>query len=329
MARNMPMNICKKIFKHLILIPSSFVAISCDSSDPVQIEKVDSAVLLSDDELTRHNKDKTQNINTKVFFFGFDLRSSPQEDAAQYLPFLNYLNEKTGYVFKLHFTPQSETIIDEIGQNKVQFAAMGATSFIEANIRYGVIPLVRGLNLKGKAEYRSFFVSKYNSSINNLNNTDGLRLSFGNKNSTQGHLIPRIILYKNMIDLNSFKTYQYTGSHQNCAESVVSNEADICGMQDQLAIELAQRRLVKIIHRSRYYPSSGIVANKNVPENVIVKVTSALLDFKPTGKHKDGLYNWHKTEMPRGFIKTRQNDYAELRKWLLKFDFITNQNKKK
>jgi len=323
------MNKSKQFFKYLILILPSSVTISCDSSEQVQIETVDSSVLLSDTELTRYSKDKTEKKNTKIFYFGFDLRSSPQEDVAQYLPFLKYLSEKTGYVFKLHFTPQSETIIDEIGQNKVQFAAMGATSFIAANMQYGVIPLVRGLNLKGKAEYRSFFVSKYNSPISNLNNTDGLRLSFGHKNSTQGHLIPRIILYKHMIKLNSFKSYQYTGSHQNCAESVVSNEADICGMQDQLATELAQRRLVKIIHRSRYYPSSGIVANKNVPESVIIKVTSALLNFKPTGKHKDGLYNWHKTEMPRGFIKSRQDDYAELRKWSLKFGFITNLNQKK
>jgi ABC-type phosphate/phosphonate transport system substrate-binding protein len=57
-----------------------------------------------------------------VLRFGFALRSSPQEDARQYLPFLQYLEEATGHAFELHFTLPDEHSIDNLGAEVVQFA---------------------------------------------------------------------------------------------------------------------------------------------------------------------------------------------------------------
>ncbi len=67
--------------------------------------------------------------------------------------------------------------------------------------------------------------------------------------------------------------------------------------------ELAKKGLVRILHTSRYYPSSGIAANKDVQKEVLAKVKQALIDFQPKGHDADGLYNWNKTEMPYGFVE--------------------------
>ncbi len=306
-----------------LLLLWTLSACDSDSADNVTILSVDSSDRLSDAELQRLQK-KMQFSDGKEhsYRFGFDLRASAQEDTAQYLPFLKYLERATGYHFQLYFTPRSSSSADELGQNHAQFAAMGATSFLHAQARYGAISLVRGLNQFGKAEYQSVFVVAPDSNIRSIEDIRGQRLAFGARDSTQGHLIPRIMLANRGIGLDDLAAYSYTGSHQLCAEAVLSGKADVCGMQDQLAKKLAAEGLVKIIYFSRFYPSSGIVASQSVPDAVRAKVRQALLDFEPLGKDSKGLYHWDRTEMPRGFVASSDSDYVELRQWLIKLGFM-------
>jgi len=327
---------CRGIPAALCLVMSLLTGlVACDSSSDIPVQQVAEDIRLNDNELQQlqsedlHQKQHRENLKHEhqVFNFGFDLRSSPQEDAAQYLPFLEYLEKTTGYHFQLHFTPKNSTTADELGQSKVQFASMGATSYLDAQSRYEVVSLVRGINHQGKAEYQSVLVVKNNSPIRSIKDFKGRSFAFGSRSSTQGHLIPRIMLRKQGLSLKDLSRYGYTGSHQNCAEAVVAGKYDICGMQDQLAEKLVQRGLVRIIYRSAFYPSSGIVVNRDVPQEVTDKVKKALLGFYPQGKHRKGLYNWDQTEMPRGFLATDEKDYSDLKQWSIQLGFLKNKKK--
>ena len=271
-------------------------------------------VRFNDGELAAMRVSDTPPENT--YYFGFDLRNSPQEDARQYLPFLKYLGNATGVNFRLRFTPKDSRIVDDLGEGKVQFAAIGAISFIQAHEKYAVIPLARGLNSDGRAHYRSVIVRRPDSPLRALADLRGRRVAFGARTSTQGHIIPRIELLKQHIELDDLGGYQYTGSHKNCADAVLRDLADACGMQDTLADLLIQRKLVRELYRSSYYPSSGIAANSQVPFELIEKVKQALLDFDPQGPIAGDLYHWHLTEMPRGFTTADVSDYRELADWL-------------
>ena len=267
-------------------------------------------------------------LNKNAYYFGFDLRAGPQEDARQYLPFLDYLEKATGYQIKLKFTPTNSSIIDELGQGNIHFAAIGADTYLKAHEAYGVTSLVRGKNQLSEASYRSMIVVSPDSSIKSIKDIKNKRFAFGNINSTQGHLIPRIILTKNNIALNNLAAYEYTGSHRNCANAVITQKYDACGLQDTMALALSKKGQVKILHKSRYYPSSGIAANVNVDKDILNKMLNALLKFDPLNKHKSNLYNWHKTEMPKGFEIAKPSDYAELREWSIKLGMLSpSQNK--
>jgi len=302
----------------IILLVSTLLIVSCDSKNNEVKHDLDDLISIpkTTEQNSRVNKENT-------FNFGFDLRASPQEDARQYLPFLNYLEKETGYRFKFHFTSKAHNIVDELGKNHVQFAAIGATSLILANRQYGVIPVVRGLNLQNKAEYQSFFVVLPSSKIQHLADISGKHFAFGSRSSTQGYLIPRIVLSKSEIELESFASITFTGSHVNCANSVISGRKDVCAMQDTMARSMVKQGLLRTIHTSDYYPSSGIAANKDVPKEVLKKVRKALLDFKPKGKDMVDLYNWDKTEMPLGFVEANMSDYDDLYKWSVSFNFIS------
>lgn len=316
-------------FCSILFLAALTTLTSCDSpTDDIPVQKVDDQSQLSDTELQQQQNEQSANKadGVKEFYFGFDLRGSPQEDAAQYVPFLDYLETATGYHFKLHFTPKNSTTADELGMNTTQFASMGATSYLKASSQYEVASLVRGINHQGKAEYQSVFVARPDSPIDSIKDIRGRKLAFGSEDSTQGHLIPRIMLADNNISLEDLKAYGYTGSHQKCAESVVSGKYDVCGMQDQLAKTLAGQGILKIFHSSNFYPSSGIAANKSVPAEIINSVKQALIDFKPLGIHREGLYHWERTEMPGGFVAASEIDYAELLKWSIHFGFLVEES---
>lgn len=287
----------------------------CDSATP-DVPELDLAQRTVE-PATREARPRTDNL----LRFGFDPRASLEEDTRQYLPFLAYLERATGLRFKLHFSGDVP-IAEELGEGTVDFAAIGATSYILARERHQAIPLVRGLNALDKAEYQSKIVVRVDSPIRTLSALRGRRFAFGNVDSTQGHLIPRILLSQAGLTLEDLGSYVYTGSHRNCADTVVSGKADACGMQDTLADLLVAQGRLRVLVTSDYFPSSGIAASPRTAPQAIEKVRQALLAFDPTGKHRAGLYNWEQTEMPLGFTAASPGDYAELRRWMIRFDML-------
>ncbi len=299
----------------LVCVLAVFVVAGCDEH---HTREIDLRERIQDAELVMIEPEK----EGEIFHFGFDLRGSPDEEAMQYLPFLKFLKEATGLTFELRFTPKGSLIEDELGTGKIQFAALGSGSYLQAHAKYGVIPLVRGVNDEGRAEFQSVIFVAADSPIQSISELRGKRFAFGKSNSTRGHLIPLIVMFENGISLNDLADYEFTGSHYNCVNSVVNGRFDAGGIQDILGERLVEEGLIRIIHTSEYYSSSGIATNKDVSPDVIDKVKRALLDFDPAGKDAEGLYHWERTEMVNGFIEAHDEDYANLREWSIRLGVL-------
>lgn len=260
----------------------------------------------------------------KGFVFSFDPRSSPQEDARQYQPLLDYLNRRTGYTFTLRFTPRDNSLAEELRQGQIHLAAAGAVTYLQAAAQEPrVTPLVRGKNSNGEVFYRAAIVVRPESPIHTVADLRGHSLAFGATDSTQGHLIPRIMLAQNGIRLDQLASHAYTGSHQNCADAVISHYFDACGMQDTLAERLAREGRLRIVQYSGYYPSSGIIAGPLLPAEARDKIRQALIDFDPIGRDRPGLYHWERTEMPTGFSAADTREYEELKQRLTELDLLS------
>ncbi|MBT5456008.1 MAG: PhnD/SsuA/transferrin family substrate-binding protein, partial [Rhodospirillaceae bacterium] len=224
-----------------------------------------------------------------------------------------YLEHETGHHFRLHFNTQTNRLSDDLAEGHVDLAAVGAVSYIRALEDGGAVPLVRGLNSEGRASYTSVIVVAPNGGIAALDDLRGMRFAFGSEDSTQGHLIPRIVLNEAGIALTDLASHEFTGSHQSCANAVISGSADACGMQDTLGLLLVKQGRLRVLHQSSEYPSSSIAAAIGMPPDVRKKIIRALLAFDPTGRHAATLYNWHRTEMPNGFARAEPGDYDNLR----------------
>jgi len=259
----------------------------------------------------------------EIIYFGFDLRLGPKEDAAIYAPFLEYLSNETGQTFRIHFTPEYESIQDNLGENITQFAILEPINYLKAHEKYGVICLVQGGNAEGQGAYRSAIVTHPDSNISKIKDLNKQKtFCFGSFYSTRGHLIPRKMLNDERIILINLKKYTYTGSHSECAASVISGEHDAGGIKDTLAISLQNEGKLKIIAFSDYYPGSGVSANKDVDPAIREAVKEALLSFDPKGEDAKNQTKWNKTEMPYGFIEVNHSDYTQLRELAEKYEII-------
>ena len=305
------MTITMKIFKNWAIAFAIFlsfaVVLSCGRGEEGQ--KVDLDKRVSDVNQLVKPTDMDKSLK-----FCFDPRLDPREEIKTYGSFLDYLEKETGLDFTLLFSKGYQETIENIGTGKAQFAIIGGLSFLKAEHNYGVSMLAKGQDRNEKGDYRAAIIVKKSSPIKNLSQLKGHTFAFGSKCSTQGHLIPRYMLEKEGVLLTDLNKYVFTGSHWDCSRAVIKGEVSAGGIQDTLAFRLEKEGAIRIIALSDYYPRSGIAVNKDVSEEIAGKVKRALLQFDPTGKHKDGLTHWNKTEMPGGFSDVKQQNYYVLKK---------------
>ncbi|GAB6151525.1 phosphate/phosphite/phosphonate ABC transporter substrate-binding protein [Desulfosporosinus burensis] len=257
-------------------------------------------------------------VTSPVYTFSYDRRMDPAEDVKMYATFLKYLETATGYNFELRPMAPNQNLIEELGAGRVDIAAIGTLSYLKAHQKYGVRAVVRGITEQGKAEYRALIITSSNSKLRSLHDLQGKTFTFGSDTSTQGYLIPLIMLTEAGVNLTDLTGYTFAGSHFDTANAVISGRYAAGGIQDTLGRELANKGLVRILAESDEFPSSTISVSPSLPADVVKKVQEALLEFAPEGKDKGILYHWDQTEMPLGFVSTDDQDFEKARTWAVR-----------
>lgn len=256
--------------------------------------------------------------------FGFDRRLELKEDIKMYSSLIDYLREETGYEFELHVTPSDSRIVDELGNGKVDIAAVGTLGYLQANELYDADILARGLNDSGDDTYRAAIITLPDSPIDHLTDLIGKSFAFGDNASTQGNLIPSLMLSGEGISLGDLGNYQHFSSHSEVADAVLRGDFDAGSIQDTLASYLESKGLIKVLAISDKYPRSGIVVSSSMAEETekMQAIRDALLDFDPKGKNSKGIYRWDMTEMPGGFTSADSADYEDVRRMAAAFGLL-------
>jgi phosphonate transport system substrate-binding protein len=304
----------KVIFRALI-IPFLVLSVSChDREKPRKVSLYKRSTFSKDD----HPSVDTE----KIIRFGFDLRLGPKDDVKIYSSFLHYLEVNTGYKFTIRFTEGYEDTAKNLGKGITDLAAIGSVNYIIAKNKYNVDCLVMGLNNDRRPEYRAVIFTKPNSSIKYLKDLRGKSFAFGNKYSTQGHIIPRKMLEDAGLSLADLKDYAFTGSHKNTVLAVINGKYDAGGIQDNLANRLVKEGKIKIIAISKPYPSSLIAYNKGLSSSTLKKIKNVLLSFDPKGRDAPFLIDWEKTEMPGGFTECSEERLREVESLVIRYKLL-------
>ena len=258
---------------------------------------------------------------SRIINISFDLRRTVEEDALSYLSLIKYLENKTGYSFKLILPGQTKYKDNYPLNEHIDIAIVGAATAIKGiENKWHVI--LRGYTEDMELEYRSVLITPIISDINSINDIKGKNIAFGDYYSTQGHLIPRIEMEKLDITLKELSSFIYTSSHHNCIHGVYKGEYDAGFVQDILAEKRAEQNIIKIVWYSDYYPISCIILSPFLNDTITSAIKEALLELKPLSNDSLILYKWDETEMAGGFTDGCNDDYRELLEWAIKLNIL-------
>lgn len=199
-------------------------------------------------------------------------------------PLQTYLGDALGVPVKLIITKDYNATIDGLGNGSIDFATLGAVSYVKAHKLFGVAPLVQRDIDK---QFHSVFFTQASSEIKTIADLKGKRFAFGDVVSTSGSVIPYRLLVEGGLDPNKdLEWFRYTGSHAATVQAVAAGVAD-AGSADETVFKalIAEGKVdgskVRVFYTSPPFVDYVWVARKDVPEDLQKKFTDAFLKLTP------------------------------------------------
>lgn len=226
-------------------------------------------------------------------------------------PLRNYLAKAVGSNVELIIPTNYNATVEALGNGSLDFAYLGALTYVKAHERYNVIPLVQR---SADKNFHSLFITQSGSSIHKLADCKGKRFAFGDINSTSGHLIPFDELRNAGINADSDMQVRYTGSHAATAKAVEAGAADAGALDETVYHSMVSEgkvdgNKVRVFLTSPPFVDYVWVARSNVGASERDGFIKAFLGLKE-GKD-DAILN-----ILRGkdFVRADDAEYANIRK---------------
>ncbi|HME07269.1 MAG TPA: phosphate/phosphite/phosphonate ABC transporter substrate-binding protein [Bryobacteraceae bacterium] len=233
-----------------------------------------------------------------------------QVSIEQKAPLRDYLAKALGEPVKLIIPTNYNATVEALGNGSLDFAYLGALTYLKAHERYGVVPLVQRSIDK---QFHSVFVTQAGSSVKSLADTKGKSFAFGDINSTSGHLIPYRELKKAGVDADRDLKFRYTGSHPATLKAVETGASDAGALDETVYKTMtgdgtANASKVRVFHTSEPFVDYVWVARKEVNPAHRDKFANAFLSLK--AGHNDDIL-----EILRGkeFVRVNDSEYDSVR----------------
>ena len=181
-------------------------------------------------------------------------------------PLRNYLSKSLGIAVNLIIPTSYNATVEGLGNNSLDFAYLGALTYVKAHQSYRVIPLVQR---EADKHFHSVFVTQSGASLQKVSDLRGKRFAFGDINSTSGHLIPYQELRKAGVDVDHDLQFRYTGSHAATLKSVEAGAVDAGALDETVykamtADGKVDPGKVRILYTSHPFVDYVWVARKDV-----------------------------------------------------------------
>jgi phosphonate transport system substrate-binding protein len=237
----------------------------------------------------------------------------------QKAPLRDYLSKEMGEPVNLVIPTNYNVTVEALGNSSLDFAYLGALTYVKAHERYGVVPLVQRAVDK---QFHSLFITQTGSPIRKLADVKGKNFAFGDINSTSGHLIPYSELKKAGVDAERDLKFRYTGSHPATAKAVEAGAVDAGALDETVFKSMAadgklDASKVRVFHTSDPFVDYVWVARKDIDGMHQSKFAAAFLNLKEG--RDDGIL-----DILRGkdFVRVDDSEYSGIRKTALELKML-------
>lgn len=237
------------IKKHLALISVVFILLICISSNAFGTEK-------------------------KRFSFGFVPQQSPAKLAELWIPFIKYLNKKSGYDLYFSTAKDIPEFEKRLGMGKYDFAYMNPYHYSV----FSSSPGYRAIAKQTDKKIQGIIVCSKNSSYKDIAGLQGANLAFPSPAAFAASVLPRA----NLAKLGVSFTPKYVGSHDS-VYITVSKGIYPAGGGIKRTLLLTDPKVssnLRILWESKLYTPHAFAVHPRVPENYTEPIVKILLAMK-------------------------------------------------
>lgn len=228
----------------------------------------------------------------------------------QRMPLQNYLTQHMGRNVRL-ITPGSYVdLLDGLSNGSIDFACLGAVSYVRAHAKLGILPLVQRAS---DLQFHSVFIAGTRTSVHSLADLKGKKFAFGDINSTSGHLMPYIEMKRAGLNPTTDLEVRYSGEHPATVKLVELGMVDAGAVDESVLNAMMKdgrldRNKVRVIYTSKPFVDYVYVSRRGMGDADREKFAAALLGLKE-GKNDDVL----KILRANRFVKANDDEYAAIR----------------
>ena len=220
---------------------------------------------------------------TKKLHFGVGpLLPSPDDTKKAYAPVFAHLAKELGADFDLVSTTDWAGMAVAMGSGQLDVAWMGPWGYVLAN-KEGEAQAIATVKYDGKPFYHAIIVGRPDLKIAKWpDDAKGMSISFADRGSTSGWLIPTWWFKTKEIDPKSFFRYREGASHPANETAVANGQVDLATDYDRNLNSMIERNLigkdaVKIVWTSDPLPNDALVVRKGFDPTLTEKVRQAAL----------------------------------------------------
>lgn len=236
---------------------------------------------------------------------------------------ISYLENETGYYYKVEVPNTNYDIIKAFESKKADFAEINSFSYLIINEKFNAEALLRVVREGNEKSYRGEIITRYDSGIKSIDQLSGKKFAFVDSTSTSGFILPQALLNKKNIKIGQAI---FANKHDSVVSLVYNGKVDAGAtyynppdskngkMQDSRASLINKypdiESKVKIIGFTPDIPNDPWVFRKDLDSKMKKNIVDALIKYVQTEKGKKVLSQIaHITDL----IPALDSDYDYLR----------------
>ncbi len=239
---------------------------------------------------------------------------SYEEIQNKFLPLVSYLSQKIDKEIHIRVGSDYQEHIEYIGKDKVDIAYMGPASYIHMIQKYGEKPVLSRLQINGHAYFQGNIIVTKNSNIKTLADLKGMRIAFGDPDSTMSYIVPHYMLHKAGVYTQNSAKHKFLHSHNNVAIAVLSGDFD-AGAVKPAVFKKFENQGLRVLSLTPRISEHLFVARSNLARDDIEALQKAMLEMKNTPQGLDALQAIKPSIT--GLVKVSADDYDNLRKIIM------------
>jgi len=253
-------------------------------------------------------------LNKTTIRFGILPDSAQHIIDDRYKPLINFIEQELDIKIDVVKSQNYQQLLTQFKEKKIDLAFFGGYTFINAQINSKAEPLVmRDIDL----QFSTVFLVNADNKNSKLEDFKGKAFSFGSKQSTSGHLMPRYFLSERDINPESFFTkVSYSGSHDNTAYLVRDNKVDLGAANSDVIRDMFKKGTLKqsdirILWETPAYSDYVWAIQPNFEPLLRQRLLDTFLSLSPLNPSHKYILN---ALGAHGFLPANNEDFDSLRK---------------